>query len=145
MGCAGKARGFTCKHVAPALVLPRPRPRYDQGELFSLSATAFIFQCRLIRNHYCYCTVQLLLYLVLCHNTLYCTVYTVQYIQNCKQTNKLFRIAHMATPAPTGCSCCYAQRKSRGPEGHCDGNFLILIYIIIVLRNACFRLPHRVQ
>ena len=25
----------------------------------------------------------------------------------------------MATPAPR-CSCCHAQRKSRGPEGHGD-------------------------
>ena len=48
----------------------------------------------------------------------------------------VYRIAHMATPAPR-CSCCYAQRKSRGPEGHCDGNFLVLL-----LRDACFRLPH---
>jgi hypothetical protein len=46
------------------------------------------------------------------------------------------RIAHMATPAPR-CSCCHAQRKSRGPEGHGDGNVLVLL-----LRNACFRLPH---
>ena len=52
-------------------------------------------------------------------------------------SRNMFRIAHMATPAPTGCSCCHAQRKSRGPEGHCDGNFLVLL-----LRNACFRLPH---
>ena len=25
------------------------------------------------------------------------------------------------------CSCCYTQRKSSGPEGHCDGNFLVLL------------------
>jgi hypothetical protein len=41
-----------------------------------------------------------------------------------------YKIAHMATPAPR-CSCCYAQRKSRGPEGHGGGNFLVLL-----LRNA---------
>ena len=31
-------------------------------------------------------------------------------------------IAHMATPAPMyrRCSCCYAQRKPHGPEGHGD-------------------------
>jgi hypothetical protein len=28
----------------------------------------------------------------------------------------------MATPAPR-CSCCYAQRKSCGPESHGDGNY----------------------
>jgi len=38
----------------------------------------------------------------------------------------VYRIAHMATPAPK-CSCCYTQRKSSGPEGHCDGNFLVLL------------------
>ena len=37
-------------------------------------------------------------------------------------SRNMFRIAHMATPAPR-CSCCYAQRKSRGPEGHGDGNY----------------------
>ena len=52
-------------------------------------------------------------------------------------SRNMCRIAHMATPAPTGCSCCYAQRKSRRPEGHGDGNFLVLL-----LRNVCFRLPH---
>jgi hypothetical protein len=72
---------------------------------------------------------------VLCTGDIYsgflllCTIYSTI-------PGHVYRIAHMATPAPR-CSCCYAQRKSRGPEGHCDGNFLVLL-----LRNACFRLPH---
>ena len=42
------------------------------------------------------------------------------------------RIAPMATPAPSRCSCCYMRSESRtGPTGHGDGNFLVLL-----LRNA---------
>jgi hypothetical protein len=77
----------------------------------------------------CYCTV------LYCMDTVVVSYSYVQY-SNTPLSRDMFRIAHMATPAPR-CSCCYAQRKSRGPEGHGDGNFLVLL-----LQNACFRLPH---
>ena len=86
-----------------------------------------------------YCTVQ---YSSTTYTTvLYSTVIWIvvsysYYVLYSTIPGHVYRIAHMATPAPR-CSCCYAQRKSRGPEGHCDGNFLVLL-----LRDACFRLPH---
>ena len=50
----------------------------------------------------------------------YDTVYSTGYST---LSRDMFRIAHMATPAPTRCRCSHAQRKSRGPEGHGDGNY----------------------
>jgi hypothetical protein len=57
----------------------------------------------------------------------------------------------MATPAPR-CSCCYAQRKSRGPEGHGDGTVALrvpypgilyskMVDCLLHLPPSAYRLP----
>ena len=71
-----------------------------------------------------YCTVQY------SSTTVIWIVVSYSYVLYSTIPGHVYRIAHMATPAPR-CSCCYAQRKSRGPEGHGGGNFLVLL-----LRNA---------